>query len=118
MPVDYKTVFWVLALVGIEMVAEFLLQKSANDTTKNMAQSNEFLYALLLYIAMPFLIYNFFKLMKNEFATANTYWQVLNLVLGAAIAQFVLKENLSYVNFIGVLTLIIGAFMISWKKNK
>jgi len=66
---------------------------------------------------MPFLIYNFFKLMKNEFATANTYWQVLNLVLGAAIAQFVLKENLSYVNFIGVLTLIIGAFMISWKKN-
>jgi len=100
------TLLILTALIGVEVGAEFLIQKSLDKESKI-----HFIAAVLLYVTLPFLVYGLFKTTDN-LSVANTIWQAINIAAVAFIGFIVLKEDLNPIQICGVVLATCGALLM------
>lgn len=100
------TLLILTALIGVEVGAEFLIQKSIDKESKI-----HFMTAVLLYVTLPFLVYGLFKTTDN-LSVANTIWQAINIAAVAFIGFIVLKEDLNPIQICGVVLATCGALLM------
>ena len=74
----------------------------------------------LLYLYMGVIIYLFvgvtfyYYIKRGEsFAVLNTIWQGSNVIIIGLLSYFILKENLSYTQIIGMLITLLGIMLVN-----
>lgn len=107
------TILILAALIGVEVGAEFLIQKSIDKDSKV-----HLVTAVLLYTSLPFLVYSLFKA-SDSVSVANTIWQAANIAIVAFIGYFVFKDDLNPIQILGVVLATAGALlMLTQSSNK
>lgn len=99
-------------IIVIEACAEIFLTKASN--TKNNKLYIWLGLGILTYIIVSIIFYFLIK-ERKELGKLNTIWQGANIVLITLFSIFFLKEHLSIINIIGIITTIIGIMLVNWK---
>ena len=86
---------YLIALVGVEIGAEFLLKEWAHTKRSAFLASGISCYILL---SVSFAL----SMRQNSITALNTAWQCANVVAVSAIGIFVLKEKISVFQIVGV----------------
>lgn len=106
-----KAVPFLLAIVGLETVAQGLLKK-AHETN----DMKNILYATCLYGVICVLLYHVYNYMK--ISLVNSVWSVLSIISIIVIGQIYFNETLEFHDKIAIILMLIGIFIIYFVNGK
>jgi len=103
----FITVALLFLLIFIEVLSEYFIKISITKDNLNYLYLGVFTYLLVG------IIFYFYIKRGESFAVLNTIWQGANVVIIGLLSYFILKENLSYKQIMGMFVTLLGIILVN-----